>query len=389
MDNGKSILLAILSASIISCCLLLPYTPKVSAQILNEPTEHEQDINEHKEEVLEGVITKVIEEHINQQDLSPQQLYQKLEVVVTKGSLNGDTVVIESGNFSMVGQQKYKMGDKVLISYNKNPNGDSIFYITDYIRRTPLLWLFFIFIATAIIIGRWQGLSSLLGMAFSFLIIFKLILPQIYSGANPILISILGALVIIPATFILSHGVNKKTGIAIISTIITLVITCLLAHFSVEAAKLTGFASEEAGFLQAYRPEAINIKGLLLAGIIIGVLGILDDITISQAAIVKQLKETDPKLKIEDLYTKAMAIGRDHIASMINTFVLVYAGAAMPLLLLFIGGNSQFSQIINYEVVAEEVVRILTGSIGLILAVPITTIISAVIMDKANSDTKQ
>lgn len=382
MRNVSLILTIISAAVVIHAINILNF--RAIAQEENQTCSVPSMPMDSREETLEGVVTKIIKEEYIQQGCDPERLYQKLQITVTKGSLKNEEITVESGEFVLTNQQKYKKGDAVIISYNKNPDGSSIFYITDYIRRTPLLWLFLIFITAAIIIGRWQGLSSLLGMVFSFLIIFKLILPQIYSGANPILISLLGALIIIPATFILSHGINKKTGIAIISTIITLIVTCLLAHFSVEMTKLTGFASEEAGFLQAYRPGAINIKGLLLAGIIIGVLGVLDDITVSQAAIVKQLKETNPRLKVSELYTKAMVIGRDHIASMINTLVLVYAGAAMPLLLLFIGGNSQFIQIINYEIVAEEVVRILTGSIGLILAVPVTTIISAVVMDKTD-----
>jgi len=186
-------------------------------------------------------------------------------------------------------------------------------------------------------------------------------------------------LAIIPATFFLSHGFNKKTWIAIGGTLIALIITGVLADIFVEGAKLTGFASEEAGFLQAHKLGLINIKGLLLAGIIIGVLGVLDDITVSQSAIVQQLKEANSKLKAGELYKKAMSVGKDHIASMVNTLILVYTGAALPLLLLFIDNPHPFSDIINYEIIADEVVRTLVGSIGLMLAVPITTFIAAFI----------
>jgi uncharacterized membrane protein len=234
----------------------------------------------------------------------------------------------------------------------------------------------------AVFIGKWQGATSLVGMGLSFLVIFKFILPKISAGSDPVQIAILGSLVIIPATFILSHGLNKKTGIAIAGTLIALIITGVLAKAFVEAAKLTGFASEEAGFLQAYKPDLINIKGLLLAGIIIGVLGVLDDITVSQSAIVEQLKEANPRLKAGELYKKAMTVGKDHIASMVNTLVLVYTGAALPLLLLFVDNPHPFSEIVNYEIIADEVVRTLVGSIGLMLAVPITTFIAVVAADK-------
>ena len=164
-------------------------------------------------------------------------------------------------------------------------------------------------------------------------------------------------------------------------TLIALIITGILSSVFVEAARLTGFASEEAGFLRVAR-QMINIKGLLLAGIIIGVLGILDDITISQSAIVFQLKEANKKLKFNELYKRAMNVGQDHISSMVNTLVLVYAGASLPLLLLFIDNPQPFFEVINYEIIADEIVRTLVGSIGLILAVPITTLIAALVSNK-------
>jgi len=202
------------------------------------------------------------------------------------------------------------------------------------------------------------------------------------AGGNPIQIAIIGSLFIIPLTFYLSHGFNKKTTVAIIGTLIALVITGILANVFVEISKLTGFASENAAFLQVARGGTVNIRGLLLAGIIIGVLGVLDDITVSQSAVIFQLKKANPKLKQFDLYKKAMDVGQDHISSMVNTLILVYTGAAMPLLLLFINNPHPFSEVINYEIVADEIVRTLVGSIGLILAVPITTIIASVAVEK-------
>jgi len=332
-----------------------------------------------KEETLEARIEKILEEkQIEPVGIDNLQLYQKLELLVTKGSLKDKKIVVENGNLPIANLQKYEVGNKVVVTKGKDFKGNDTFYITDYVRRQALFWLFVIFVIVAVAIGRWQGMTSLVGMGISFLVIFKLILPKILSGSDPVQIAILGSLVIIPATFLLSHGVNKKTGIAIIGTLISLIITGILANAFVEASKLTGFASEEAGFLQAYKPGFINIKGLLLAGIIIGVLGVLDDITISQSAIVQQLKAANPKLKADELYKKAMVVGKDHIASMVNTLVLVYTGAALPLLLLFIDNPHPFSEVVNYEIIADEVVRTLVGSIGLILAVPITTFIAVI-----------
>ena len=339
-----------------------------------------------KEETLEAVVEKILEEkQIKPMGSEELQLYQKLELLVTKGSLKDKKITVENGDVAVANNLKYKVNDKVIVIFSKNFEGDDYFYITDYIRRDSLLWLFIIFVVSAVVIAKWRGILSLVGMGISFLVIFSFILPKILAGSNPVEIAILGSLIIIPVSFFLSHGFNKKTIVAIAGTLIALIITGVLANVFVEAAKLTGFASEEAGFLQVARQGTVNIKGLLLAGIIIGVLGVLDDITISQSAIVFQLKKANEKLKFNELYKRAMNIGRDHISSMINTLVLVYTGAALPLLLLFIDNPHPFSEIANYEIIADEIVRTLVGSIGLILAVPITTVIASLVAEQSKT----
>lgn len=342
------------------------------------PEEQPASEMEHKEETLEARIEKILEEkQIKPMGSEGLQLYQKLELLVTKGSLKDKKIVVESGSFAVANQQQYQIGDRVIVSYSKDLQGNDSFYITDFIRRDSLLYLFILFVIVVGVIAGIKGMASLLGMAASFLVIFVFILPRISAGANPVETVIFGSLFIIPATFFLSHGFNKKTLVAIAGTFIALVITGVLANLFVNASKLTGFASEEAGFLQVAKEGAINIRGLLLAGIIIGVLGVLDDITVSQSAIVFQLKEANPKLKEKELYQRAMKVGKDHISSMVNTLVLVYTGAALPLLLLFIDNPHPFSEVINYEIIADEVVRTLVGSTGLVLAVPITTLIAS------------
>lgn len=337
-----------------------------------------------QEEILEGQIVDSIKEDIVIQE-DKQYLYQKLKVVIIKGSLKGKEITVEVGNIPIVGQPKYKPGDRVLISYSKDFAGNDVFYITDFIRRQPLAWLFLIFVILAVIIGRWRGASSLLGLGISFLVIFLFILPNIYKGYNPVLIAIIGSILIVPVTFYLSHGLNQKTTMAVLGTLVALVITGILAKIFVDFARLTGYASEEAAFLQVAKPGVINIRGLVLAGIIIGVLGVLDDVTVSQAAVVQQLKEVDHKIKFKQLFSRAMNVGQDHIASMVNTLVLVYTGAALPLLLLFIDNPLPFSQIVNYEIIAEEIIRTLVGSVGLITAVPITTFLAVSFITKRKS----
>jgi uncharacterized membrane protein len=333
------------------------------------------------EETLEGIIVEVLEEkEVGVGD--ERHLYQRLKVSITKGSLKDQSIVVKNGEFEFANIPDYKKGDKLVISYTKDFEGNDLFYIADYVRRSALLGLFIIFIILAVLVGKVWGITSILGMGFSFLVIFKFILPQIINGANPVLIAIIGSVFIIPVTFYLSHGFNNKTHIAIAGTIVALIITGVLAVIFVEVSNLTGFASEEAGFLQFEKQGLINMKGLLLAGIIVGTLGILDDVTVSQSAIVFQLKEANKQLKFSRLYNQAMKVGHDHISSMVNTLVLVYTGAAMPLLLLFVNNPRPFSELINYEIIADEIVRTLVGSIGLVLAVPITTFLAAYYFSK-------
>lgn len=335
--------------------------------------EESQTLSSKNQETLEAVVSNIIEE----KDIQPMgqqnwQLYQSLELSITKGSIRGKKIIIENGKLPAANIQKYVIGDKVMVSRSGNN-----YYISDYMRRDALIFLFLIFIGLTVYIAKWRGILSLVGMSISFAVIFMYILPNILTGSDPTQTAITASLIIIPVTFYFSHGFNLKTSIAVIGTVIALVCTGILAHYFIDAAKLTGFASEEAGFLQVAIHGAINMKGLLLAGIIIGVLGVLDDITISQSAIVFQLKQANPSLSFYELYRRAMSVGQDHISSMVNTLILVYTGAAMPLLLLFINNPRPFTEIINYELIADEIIRTLVGSVGLILSVPITTFIAS------------
>ncbi|MEK7572017.1 MAG: YibE/F family protein [Patescibacteria group bacterium] len=357
--------------ALLSFLLFFLFTSNVSAQ---EPSTPQQ-------QTFEAVITQVTEEKevtVNHKT----QRYQKLEAEITSGERKGEKITVENGTVPMVVIQDYATDDQVVITAFRSPDGKELFSITDYVRRIPLLLLFGIFVGLVILVGRKRGIASLGGMFFSFVIIFTFVLPQILAGQNPVLIVILASLAIIPLTFYLSHGFNRKTTAAVIGTIIALIITGILATIFINAARFTGFASDEANFLQAARPDVINMQGLLLAGILIGILGILDDITISQAAIVQQLKKASPNLKFHQLFLRTMDVGKDHIASTVNTLILVYTGAALPLLLLFLDNPQPIASVVNYEMIAEEIVRMLLASIGLILAVPITTAIAAWMIKK-------
>lgn len=340
-----------------------------------------------KEERFEAVIESLEKSRIiDPEGREKQNISYKLKG--TTGKYKEKKFEVENKNVQILGNINYEVNDKVIVAAVKGLENKDVFLIEDYVRRDSLAWLFIIFFVLTIIVGRKTGMGSLIGMGVSFFVIFTFILPQIMSGKDPVLITIIASILIIPVTYYLSHGFNNKTHIAIAGTIIALIISGLLANFFILDAKLTGFVSEEAGFLRAAKQDLVDIRGLLLAGIIIGLIGVIDDVTVSQSAIVFQLKEASSKLSLFQLFSKAMKVGKDHIASMVNTLVLVYTGASLPLLLLFINNPSPFLQVINHEIIAEEIIRTLVGSIGLVLAVPITTFIAALFTSKISQNDK-
>ena len=290
---------------------------------------------------------------------------------------DGKKIQLEETSLPKVLGEQLKVGDTVILATSIDQNGEPFSFIADYKRSNQLLVLVGFFLIVIIAVGRWQGLSSFIGMLISFFVIIRLVVPQILAGTNPIVAALLGGLVIIPITFYLSHGVNRKTTIGIVGTLLSLFITGLLAVFFVSFTRLTGFAAEESSFLQLYTQGTVNMRDLLLGGIIIGSMGILDDITISQASIVERLRKANASYSRWKLYTESMFVGRDHIASLVNTLVLVYAGASLPLFVLFVNQNLALAPIINHEVIATEVVRTVVSSIGIVLAVPITSAIAS------------
>lgn len=272
------------------------------------------------------------------------------------------------------GAQVYKERDLVLL--NAEGGDENILIISDKLRTPSLISLATLFVIVIILVSGMNGVRSLLGLAFSFMVIFSFVLPQIVAGSNPIIVALLSSILILMVSYFLSHGINSKSIIAVLGTFAALVVTGILASIYGAATGLTGFGSEEAGFLLETLPKESFYK-LLLAGIIIGSLGVLDDITISQASIVEELKRANHRLGFSELFASAMRIGHDHIASLVNTLVLVYAGSSLPLLLLFISSQTGYIELLNYEALTEEIVRTLVASIGLVTAVPLTTLIAS------------
>lgn len=274
--------------------------------------------------------------------------------------------------------------DKIVLGHTKDAPPELAYHFVDRQRRIPLLLLGVLFAAVVIGLGRWRGLAALAGFAVSLSILALFVLPAILAGENPLAVSIVGSSAVMLVALYLAHGLNVRTTTAVLGTLTSLILTGVLALVFVEATRLSGFASEEALIVRVAASQ-LNLKGLLLGGIVIGSLGVLDDVTITQASAVWELHLANRSLRARDLYRAAIRIGRDHIASTVNTLVLAYAGASLPLLVLFTISSASLGNVLNGEIVAEEIVRTLVGSIGLVASVPITTGLAVLVVTRSGT----
>jgi uncharacterized membrane protein len=270
-----------------------------------------------------------------------------------------------------------RMGDRVDVE-GVLVGDEPQYYLRDFRRLSTLGWLVGLFMLAVLAIGRWQGLRSLVGLAISLVLIVRFVVPAILAGNDPPVVAMVGAMAIMIVTLYLSHGFNAMTTSAVVGTAGALVATIGVAMLVIDRSHITGFGSEEA-VLARFAVAGLDLRGLVLAGLIIAALGVLDDVTISQASTVFALHDTDPRLTWRALFARAMKVGRDHIASVVNTLFLAYAGASLALLVLFSTGGLPVAQILNSEVLAEEIVKTVVGSLGLIAAVPLTTALAAAV----------
>jgi uncharacterized membrane protein len=270
----------------------------------------------------------------------------------------------------------FNVGQRVELYYSPSVDGGRQYVVTDWIRRPALIGLGLLFLASVVIVARIKGLRAFLATAISLVIVIAFMLPRILAGWNPVLVLLLGVGGILLLAIYFVHGFNWSTTAALIGTYAAIIVTILLGILFSEWAYLTGFGSEEAMML-SFSAEQVNLKGLLLAGLLIGALGALTDITIVQSSVVRELAFLNPRFSIWELYGRGMNVGYDHVGSLVNTLVLAYTGAALPLFLLLNLNEFSLSRALNLELVAGEVVHTLVGSIGLILAVPFTTLIAA------------
>jgi uncharacterized membrane protein len=302
-------------------------------------------------------------------------------IEVLNGPEKGKEIELSQTDNLEANNRWFKEGDIVVLA-KVSFDGNEEYQISDSYRVSALIWILIAFVALAVIFSRLKGITSLLGLAFSIFILLKFLAPAILEGSNAIIYTLLASFMIAIVSIYLAHGLNKRTSVAILSTLITLVLATFLSYLFVHFAMLFGLGTEEAFYLQSGIGN-LNLKGLLLSGIIIGTLGVLDDITTAQTATVDEISKANPSLNFKELYKRGASVGKEHIASLVNTLVLAYAGASFPLFLLFIVNNKQPLWVtLNSEFVAEEVVRTIVGSSALILAVPISTVLAAYLLKK-------
>ncbi|MGB3736454.1 MAG: YibE/F family protein [Ilumatobacter sp.] len=304
---------------------------------------------------------------------------RQIELVPRSGDFDGERLTFEQPLASPI-----RGGDTILIDISPQVGAAPLIFFYDFERSTPLLLLLLVFVAAIVVLGRWRGAGALAGLAASLVVIVVFLLPALLEGSNAVAVALVAAGVIAFIALFLAHGFNLATAAALLASIASLAITAVLAWLFVVTSKLSGLADETVSYLGALGSD-INPQGLLLAGVVIGSLGVLDDVTVTQVSAVWELKHAKPDADFAELYGRAVRIGRDHISSTVNTLFLAYAGASLPLLLLFREAGQSLSSVATREVVAVEVVRALVGSIGLVASVPISTALAAAVLGSRTS----
>jgi uncharacterized membrane protein len=337
----------------------------------------ERFVAEEPADLYTGTVTQV-EEYV-----CPEQEFVFLErtgpcqiadIEILDGPAAGTVFTIDSGEEDY---PAFRTGDRVRVGIAEMAEGEPLYFVADFARGMPLAVLFVLFVATVVAIGRWHGVRSLVGLGLSLALIVVFVVPAILAGERPFLVAVVGAFAIMVIILYLAHGFTIKTTSALVGTAAALGLTAVLGVAFVHLAQLTGFASEEARYARFVIEGGLDLRGLILAGLIIGALGVLNDVTVSQASTAFEVHGANPAQSFAEVFRRSMSVGRDHIAAVVNTLALAYVGAALPLLVLLSG--FPMGEVAEIEVVAEEIVRTLVGSIGLVAAVPFTTALAAMV----------
>ncbi|MBA2281533.1 MAG: YibE/F family protein [Acidimicrobiia bacterium] len=333
-------------------------------------------------ERVNATITASVTEDCSFSQTPGQFACDQVDFTVTSGTPAGETGSLELPLDA--GGAKINDGDDVVLFYDADAPSGVQFQFADFQRRNPMLVLGLAFVAAVVALGRWRGLLAVVGVVISLVVLIGFVLPALLAGEPPLAVALTGTSLIALVALYLAHGVSERTTVAVLGTFASLLLTCLLGVVFIDLTHVTGLTGEEVGFLQAFGGN-LDFRGLLLAGLVIGALGVLDDVTVTQVSAVWELHESDPDRSARSLYRAGLRIGRDHVASTVNTLVLAYAGASLPLLLLFRTADQRLGDVLTGESIAVEVVRALVGSIGLVASVPITTGLAALVVTRGSA----
>jgi uncharacterized membrane protein len=328
-------------------------------------------------------VERVLDESSSRSDDGLFVVAQTLEVrILTRGEHKGEVVTLDySGSGPTLDAVRFRPGSQGLVMISTVPDGSdlagrTLYQVADHVRLAPLVAIAGVFAVVTVTIGRWRGIKALLGLALSGVLIGGFVIPQILAHRDPVLVALVSTGLLLAVTLYLIQGWNITGHTALLGMMASLCATGLLAGLATRMAFLSGFGSEETLFLEAVG-IGVQMRGLLLAGMVIGTAGVLDDVIIAQSVTVFELSAAAPSLRPRALYERSMRIGVTHLASMINTLVLAYASTALPLLILFYIYPEPWYLTINRELIAEEIIRALVGSTGLMLAVPLTSAIAS------------
>lgn len=331
-----------------------------------------QEVHQEWQEVVKGEVLEIVSEEDRAiMGTDATTTVQALRVVLRSGEKSGEVVRLENDILVLAA------GDNIFLDRLVAIDGTEYYQFKD-VERRPQLWVLCgVLVFLVVVFAGWQGVRALGSLGISVAAIVFLLVPALLAGYSPAFTSLVISAIVLATSLFLTHGFQARSAIAFAGTIGAVAVTCVVAAVSVATMRLTGFSSDAAVFLNFSTGGTLDFSGLLLGSIIIGLLGVLDDVSITQASVVQELRAANRSLGWAELYVRAIRVGRDHVGSLVNTLALAYVGTALPLVLLLARAQSPLGLTLNQEVVAVEIVRIVVGSIGLILAVPLTTVLAA------------
>ena len=342
------------------------------------PAAAQETVPGYEDKIFKAKVIEILDEQTIQDEYTGKSaVQQNLTVRGLEGEWTNQEYNTEGITDFIVSDTKtYKVGDAVYVNESLRPDQENRYFVMDHVRTKSLWWMAVIFAACVLLVARLKGLRALLVLAATFVIIIKFIVPQIITGQSPLLVSIAGAIAILFLAIFVTEGFNKKSAVAFAAILVALLGVIALSEWFTQLAHLSGLATDEAAYLLGIADYSFDLRGLLLAGMVIGALGVLDDTVVSQVSLVKEIIHAKPDMRPMTVFHTAMRVGTDHINAIINTLFLAYAGVSLPLLVLFViydEPSLSLEFVLNGELIATEIVRTLAGSIALVTSVPIAT----------------